>query len=121
MLKITKKHFVPLIAGLILLVILIAVTAKVSYYLGERHISELILHSDIPDEKHASVPPVNYDKTIEKLQAERNRLSNDYDAACANYQNLYDAYDKLYDKVGAGHEKIVRPDSARGNPESCYR
>jgi hypothetical protein len=123
MLKITKKHALPLLAGLLLLVALLAITAKVSYYLGERHISELILHSDVPDRKQASVPPANYAKAIENLRAERDRLSNEYDSACYNYQVLYDAYDELYAKAGASadHEKIVRPDSARGNEVSCYR
>lgn len=121
MLKIARKHFVPLLAGLVLLVALLAITAKVSYYLGERHVSELILHSDVPDGAPASALPANYSETIEKLQAERERLASDYDSACHNYQTLYDAYDELYAKAGASHEKITRPDSARGNPESCYR
>ncbi len=125
MLKITKKHSLLVILGLILLVSLLVVTAKVSYYLGERHISELVLHSDVPDGDEATyVPPVGYSQTVENLRAERDRLSNDYDSACYNYQTLYDAYDKLYAEVGAsaaGHEEIVRPDSARGNQESCYR
>lgn len=124
MLKITKKRLVPLLVGLILLVGLLTVTAKVSYYLGERHISELILHSDVPDGKQMQSPPVDYYETIDNLRAERDRLSNDYDSACYNYQALYDAYDELYAQAGvaaADHEKIVRPDSARGNAESCYR
>jgi hypothetical protein len=124
MLKTNKKHTVYLIAALILFIIaLLTVAAKVSYYLGERHISELILHSDVPDREQEYAPPVNYSKTIDKLRAERDRLSNDYDSACYNYQALYDAYAELYAEAGAsaGHEKIVRPDSARGNQESCYR
>lgn len=121
MLKIAKRHAVLLSAGLILLVALLVVTAKVSYYLGERHISELVLHSDVPSGKQKV--PVNYSETVDSLRAERDRLSNDYDSACYNYQILYDAYSKLYAKAGAGagHEKIARPDSARGNQESCYR
>lgn len=51
------------------------------------------------------------------------RLTNDYDSACYNYQDLYAAYDALYDKVGAnsGLERKARIDGARGNEESCYR
>ena len=51
------------------------------------------------------------------------RLTNDYDSACYNYQDLYAAYDTLYDKVGAnsGLERKARIDGARGNEESCYR
>jgi hypothetical protein len=122
MLKVAKKRSVLLLAGLILAVVLLGITAKVSYYLGERHISELILHSDIPNGEQAPVP-ANYSETIEKLRAERDRLSNDYDSACYNYQTLYDAYDELYAKAdaSASYEKIVRPDSARGNQDSCYR
>jgi hypothetical protein len=125
MLKIAKKNILPLVLGFVLLFALLVGTAKVSYYLGERHISELVLHSDVPDGDEATYtsPPPDYDKTVRNLRAERDRLSNDYDAACYNYQALYDAYDKLYAVAGAsaGHEEIVRPDSARGNQESCYR
>jgi DNA-binding PadR family transcriptional regulator len=62
-------------------------------------------------------------KTIEQLETERNRIANDYDAACYNYQLLYDAYDALYVKTGAeaGHEKISRPGGARGYQDLCYR
>lgn len=93
--------------------------------MGERHISELVLHTaTIPDGKlDQSYSPPDYSETIERLQYENNRLSNDYDSACFRYQELYAAYDALYAQFGAssGQEKIVRPDSARGNPESCYR
>lgn len=111
-------------AGLVALIALLAITAKVSYYLGERHISELILHSDVPDGNQATYSqPADYEETIENLRAERNRLSNDYDAACYNYQALYEAYEALYAEAGAdaGQAKVVRPDGARGNEESCYR
>jgi hypothetical protein len=125
MLKITKntrKHSLLLLAGFILLAALLGITAKVSYYLGERHISELVLHSDVPDGNYVPAPPVNYVEVIDNLRSERDRLSNDYDSACYNYQTLYDAYDELYAKSGADpREQIVRPDSARGNAVSCYR
>jgi hypothetical protein len=124
MLKMIKKHFAALLAGSLLLVVLFALTAAISYRLGERHISELVLHSStVPDGKITATPPPNYDETIANLREERDRLSNDYDSACYNYQALYDAYDALYAKAGAssGQEKIVRPDSARGNEVSCYR
>ena len=123
MLKMIKKHLIALLAGSILLVGLFVITAAVSYRLGERHISELILHSDVPDGDLTPTPPTDYSKTISNLQNDLNRLSNDYDSACYNYQALYDAYDALYAKAGAssGQEKIIRPDSARGNEVSCYR
>jgi len=124
MLKMIKKHFVAILAGSLLLVALFALTAAISYRLGERHISELVLHSaTIPDGKQTASPPPNSSETIDNLRKELNRLSNDYDSACYNYQALYDAYDALYAQAGAssGQEKIVRPDSARGNQVSCYR
>lgn len=49
------------------------------------------------------------------------RMTSSYNAACYNYQVLYDAYDELYKKAGVGHEQVVRPDGARGNENSCYR
>jgi len=122
MLKTVSKRNLCIV-GLVLLLILLGITAKVSYYLGERHISELVLHSsNIPDGKPDSTPP-NYKETVRQLQSDLNRLSNDYDSTCYRYQELYTAYDALYTQFGpsSGHEKIVRPDSARGNEESCYR
>lgn len=119
--KIAKKYIGPLAVGLFLLAVLFVATWSLAYRLGERHISELILHSDVPDGK-IDTPP-DYSKTIGQLRADLNRLSSDYDAACYNYQTLYDAYDALYAQAGpsSGHEKVVRPDSARGNQQSCYR
>lgn len=123
MLKINKRHGLFVLAGLVLLFALLGATARVSYYLGERHVSELVLHTaTIPDGKLDYTPP-NYDKAIEQLRSDLNRLSNDYDSACYRYQELYSAYDGLYAQFGteSGQQKIVRPDSARDNEQSCYR
>ena len=121
--KIAKNYIGPLVVALVLLAALLTTTAKIAYWMGERHISELILHSDVPDGEYTYTPPPNAHETIEQLRAQLNRLSNDYTSACHNYQALYDAYEVLYAQAGSssGHEQIVRPDSARGNQESCYR
>jgi len=123
MLKIVKKHGRFIFIGFVLLVALLGLTAKVAYYLGERHISERILHSSPITDAKLDSPPPNYDETIQQLRSEANRLSNDYDSACYRYQELYTAYEALYAQFGAnsGQEKIVLPDGARGNEESCYR
>ena len=121
--NIKKEYRHIIVGGLIVLIVLVGLTAKVAYYLGERHVSELVLHTaTIPDGKLDSYSP-DYSKTIDRLRYENNRLSNDYDSACYRYQELYAAYDALYAQFGtsSGQEKIVRPDSARSNPESCYR
>jgi hypothetical protein len=121
MLKFAKKYIVPIAIGSILLFVLLSCTAKVAFYLGERHVTDLVLHTDkIPDGKVNYQPP-DYGKSLDQLRSERDRISNDYDAACYNYQILYDAYDELYREAGDGHKKIGRPDNARGNEVSCYR
>lgn len=123
--KIAKKYTVPIVVGMVLLAIFFIATAKISYWLGERHISELILHSDVPDgtDNRTYQPPPNYYESIDNLRRELNRLSNDYDSACNSYQVLYQAYDALYAQAGpaSGKEKIIPPGSARGSQSSCYR
>lgn len=63
----------------------------------------------------------SYAKSLEAVNNERNRVLNDYEAACFEYQELYAAYDLLYSQRGAGFERYLSPDAARGNEESCYR
>src|SRR5512133_2158526 len=123
MLKTIKKHSLLIPAISILLVVLLSLTIKVSYYLGERHVTDLVLHSStIPDGK-LDYPPPNYNESIKQLQSKLNQISNDYDSVCYRYQELYSAYDVIYTQFGAasGQAKVVRPDSASGNEESCYR
>lgn len=100
--------------------IIIALTAWLSYAWGVYNTRELILHSSAPAK--AYTPPPD-DKSIETLRDQLDRVTNDYSAACSNYQTLYAAYDALYTKAGAssGQEKVVRPGSARGNDIPCYR
>ncbi|HEU5186937.1 MAG TPA: hypothetical protein VFT87_00375 [Candidatus Saccharimonadales bacterium] len=122
MLKFTKKTGTSMLLGGTALVLLI-LTSVISYKLGERHISELILHSNPPSNNQGDSAPATNDRTLETLRAELTQLANKYESACYNYQELYTAYEALYAEIGAnsGHKKIVRPDSARGNAESCYR
>lgn len=56
-----------------------------------------------------------------KDQLALDRMAANYNAACYNYQVLYNAYDQLYKKAGAAQTYISRPDGAKGNEDSCYR
>jgi hypothetical protein len=116
-----QKHIRVAIGVAIVLVLIL--TATISYRLGEKRMAEVILHSDIPSvNKESSASSV--DEAERASSRDRfNRLANDYESACYNYQALYAAYDALYKEAGAnsGHEKLALPDGARGNEESCYR
>lgn len=46
-----------IIACVIVLLVVFGMTARVSYWLGQRHISELVLHSGVLDGKVDSPPP----------------------------------------------------------------
>jgi predicted component of type VI protein secretion system len=99
---------------------LLVVTACGSYYAGKQEAQSkppevLTIRSQSTDTYNADL--------VDAKQAELNKLTNDYESACYNYQALYEAYDGLYQKYGAdsGIARIVRPDSARGNEVSCYR
>jgi hypothetical protein len=65
----------------------------------------------------------SYAKSISTVQSERNKILNDYQASCYEYQKLRTSYNFLYDKMGAssGLGKYSSPDDVRGNDESCYR
>jgi hypothetical protein len=105
------------------MLILLTLTAVIAYDLGERRTAEILLHSEYPAKQHYTHTTSNNYDTERSLRDQLNRLTNDYESACYRYQELYAAYDALYAQAGAnsGQTKIVRPDSARGNAESCYR
>jgi hypothetical protein len=117
-----SKHGKILIYAVVALTLL-GITARVAYEFGERRTAERILHSNLPADDVDGPTAASYDKSIATLRDQLNRLTNDYESACYNYQTLYAAYDELYAKAGAssGQQKIALPDGARGNEESCYR
>jgi hypothetical protein len=114
-----------IIASIVAVLVLMALTATVAYGLGERHVRELILHGNGTGAvtNSSSDNAAQLQGTIDSQRSQLNRLTNDYESACYRYQELYAAYDKLYAQAGAssGQAKIARPDGARGNEVSCYR
>ena len=109
--KFTSLYFA--LGAVLLLAIM---TAAVSYQLGNnRAVDRTQANTERNNDIHAEYRS--------QTQTELSRIQSDYDTACYNYQVLYDAYDKLYAKAGAdsGAQKVMRPDGARGNENSCYR
>ena len=92
---------------------ILLIVAGTAYYAGTQR----------PQYKGQVIEAKTYFEERDARDKKFNRLTNDYDSACYNYQDLYAAYDMLYDKVGAhsGLERKARIDGARGNEESCYR
>ena len=105
-----------IIWGIVILFLLV-ILMSAAFYMGKRQSQdELKLLRETKMSRES-----DYAKGLSQLQTEQNRALSDYQAACFEYQELYQAYNDLYEQRGRGLERYSSPDAARGNEESCYR
>ena len=113
-----------LIISLLSAGIVLISTALVAFTLG-KHARYADVGRPLSAEQQASFDSqqASYAKGLETLRSERDRIANDFDAACYEYQKLYAAYDALYAQSGhaSGVPKLGIPGSARGSQSECYQ
>ena len=109
----TNKKVLTILGMLLLL----AGVGAGSYYVGQSHRAAEV--ETLKADRQAAEQ--SYAISLERVNDERKRALNDYEAACTEYKLLYVAYEQLYEQHSSGMERYSSPDGARGNEESCYR